>query len=514
MSKKNHQSQKEELYVRKNNSLRGFVLSFFIFFYFIGFSANHHRFDSSLLVIQRENINLRLDLAKEKLLKKKALEPQNSAIEYLLHFNAYLKLFVTEDERYYKDYITAKNNALEHFDQLSDTSPFKKFAQSEIYFYSATLLARNGEFYNSALEIRKAWNLIVENSQLFPTFLPNNKTRGVLKIYLSKIPDNYDWIIRILGFDGDLNHGLRLLQTLSNHQSDTSYLGVIAQEASYLYSFSLLHAAKNPVKSWSVMLKCTQDYRENLLSNYFRGSMALKLNKNSIALKTLMNRPHHFTYEPFHLMSYYLGVSKLYKTDSSAVLELKSFIHNYKGESYLKSAYEKLSWFYVINGDENQASYYKKKIAYVGKAINNEDKQASRYTQKVNPHRIILKSRLLYDGGYYNEAYDLLNSFKVRQLTSSNEKAEFCYRKGRVLQKLGLIDRALIMYEACSLYAIQSKEYYGAYACLYLGDYYSKEGSSDLAIKFYMRSMSYSKNQEYVDSIHSRAKAGLKKLEQ
>jgi tetratricopeptide (TPR) repeat protein len=241
--------------------------------------------------------------------------------------------------------------------------------------------------------------------------------------------------------------------------------------------------------------------------------MALKLNKNSIALKTLMNRPHHFTYEPFHLMSYYLGVSKLYKTDSSAVLELKSFIHNYKGESYLKSAYEKLSWFYVINGDENQASYYKKKIAYVGKAINNEDKQASRYTQKVNPHRIILKSRLLYDGGYYNEAYDLLNSFKVRQLTSSNEKAEFCYRKGRVLQKLGLIDRALIMYEACSLYAIQSKEYYGAYACLYLGDYYSKEGSSDLAIKFYTRSMSYSKNQEYVDSIHSRAKAGLKKLE-
>ena len=513
MSKKNHQSPKEELYVRKSSSLRGLFLSFFILFYFVGLSVNYFRFDSSLLVIQRDNINLRLDLSKEKLLKQKELEPQNSAIEYLLHFNAYLKLFVTEDEQYYEDYIFAKNNALEHFDQLSDTSPFKKFAQSEIHFYSATLLARHGEFYNSALEIRKAWNLIVENSQLFPKFLPNNKTRGVLKIYLSTIPDNYDWIIRMLGFDGDLNHGLRLLQLLSNHQSDTNYLRVIAQEASYLYAFSLLHAAKNPVKSWSVMLKCTQDYKENLLSNYFRGSMALKLNKNRIALKTLTNRPHHYTYEPFYLMSYYLGVSKLYKTDSSAVLELKSFIHNYKGKSYLKSAYEKLSWFYVINGDENQASYYKEKITYVGKAINNEDKQALRYTQKVNPHPIILKSRLLYDGGYYNKAYDLLNSFKVRQLTSSNEKAEFCYRKGRVLEKLGLTDRALIMYEACSLYAVNSKDYYGAYACLYLADHHTKERNSDLAKRFYTRAMSYSKNQEYVDLIHSRAKAGLKQLE-
>ena len=512
MSKKKHQSQKEELFVRKNKSLRGNFLLFFLCFYFLGHSANHFRFDSSLLVIQRENINLQLDLAKEKLRQKKALVAQNSAIEYLLHFNAYLKLFVTEDKRYNQDYISAKNNALSHFNQLSDTSPFKKFAQSEIYFYAATLLARQGEFYNAALEIRKAWNLIEENTRLFPNFLPNNKTRGILKIYLSTVPDHYDWIIRILGFDGDLNHGLRLLQTLSNHQSDTTYLSAIAQEASYLYAYSLLQAGKNPVKSWSVMLKCTQDYRENLLSNYFRGSMALKLNKNKIALKTLSNRPSNNSYESFHLMSYYLGVSKLYSLDTTALVELKLFTTNFKGENYLKSSYEKLSWICVIMGDESEANRYRKKIDYVGKSINNEDKRASRYAKKVSPHPIILKSRLLYDGGYYDEAYKLLNRYKVRQLKSLNQKTEFCYRKGRVLEKLGLMDRALIMYEACSLYAVNSEEYYGAYACLYLGDYHAKEGNNDLAIKFYSRAITYSKNQEYVDSINIRAKAGLKQL--
>lgn len=512
MLKKKYKSQKEELFARKNRFLRGYILLFFLSLYFLGYSTNHFSFNSLLLAIQRENIKLQLDLAKEKLLHQKVLDSQNSAIEYLLHFNAYLKLFVTEDKRYDQDYINAKNNALSHFNQLSDTSPFKKFAQSEIYFYAATLLARQGEFYNSAKEIRKAWNLIEENNRLFPNFLPNNKTRGVLKIYLSTVPDHFDWIIRILGFDGNLNHGLRLLQTLSNHQSDTTYLSAIAKEASYLYAYSLLKASKNSVKSWSVMLKCTKDYRENLLSNYFRGTMALKLNKNKIALNTLSNRPSHDSYEPFHLMSYYLGLSKLYNLDTSALVELKLFTANYKGENYLKSTYEKLSWVYVIKGDENQANRYRKKIDYVGKAVITEDKRASRYAKKVNPHPIILKSRLLYDGGYYNEAYELLNRYKVRQLKSLNHKTEFCYRKGRVLEKLGLMDRALIMYEACSLYAVNSEEYYGAYACLYLGDYHAKEGNNDLAIKFYSSATTYSKNQEYVDSINSRAKAGLKQL--
>ena len=512
MSKKNRQSQKEELFVRKSNSTRGLSLTLILLFYLSGLSANYFKIDSSLQVIQKENIKLRLEFAKGNLLQQKDLNPRNSAVEYLLHFNAYLKVFIAEDQHFYKDYVHAKNSALNHYNQLPDSSPFKRFAQSEIHFYSATLLARQGEYYNSALEVRKAWNLIEENHQLFPNFLPNNKTRGVLKIYLSTIPENYDWIIRILGFEGDLNHGLRLLQTLSKHESDENYLSPIAQEASYLYSFSLLHAAKNPVRSWNVMLKCTQDYKENLLSNYFRSSMALKLNKNDIAFKTLTSRPYGSTYEPFHLLSYYLGVSKLHQGDSSAIIDLKFFIDHYRGKSFLKSAYQKISWFYILRGDYHKADLYKKKINYIGKANNNEDKQASRYVNKENPHPVILKSRLLYDGGYYKKAYDLLHGFKVRQLTSSNDKAEFCYRKGRVLEKLGYKDRALIMYEACSLYAVKSKEYYGAYACLYLGDLYAKDNNIELATKFYNLALSFSNNTEYVDTINSRAKAGLKKL--
>jgi tetratricopeptide (TPR) repeat protein len=83
-----------------------------------------------------------------------------------------------------------------------------------------------------------------------------------------------------------------------------------------------------------------------------------------------------------------------------------------------------------------------------------------------------------------------------------------------VLEKLGLINRALIMYEACSLYAVKSKEYYGAYACLYLGDLYAKDNNIESAIKFYNRAMSFAYNEEYVDTINNRAEAGINQLQE
>jgi hypothetical protein len=73
---------------------------------------------------------------------------------------------------------------------------------------------------------------------------------------------------------------------------------------------------------------------------------------------------------------------------------LKFFIDNYEGEIFLKSAHQKISWYYILKGDYHEANLYKSKINYVGKANNNEDKQASRYVNKENPHSVTLKSRL------------------------------------------------------------------------------------------------------------------------
>jgi predicted negative regulator of RcsB-dependent stress response len=77
---------------------------------------------------------------------------------------------------------------------------------------------------------------------------------------------------------------------------------------------------------------------------------------------------------------------------------------------------------------------------------------------------------------------------------------------------LGHQEQALVFYEASTIYGKKSKEYYGPYACIFMGDIYLKQGKRTLAKQFYTRATTYSNNQEYIQTIEQRAKSGLKQL--
>ena len=510
MLKKKQQNQNEKLFV-KNNRIA--ILTFLLLFFTLnGIASNYVAFKPQIVSIQKKNIQLQLDEAHQQLTKQQLSDSKNSAIAYLRHVNGYLRYFVTEDNRDYEQYKTSENTALLHFDKLLDSSPFKGFFKSDVYLYAATLDLRNGNFYEAAKSLRKSWNLIEENHKRFPHFKPNNKIRGILRIYLSAIPENYSWMTNLMGFDGDLNIGIALLKQLSDFKTDTTYLGVLAQESSYILANSMMQIQKHPHHAWLEMLKCTQDYKTNLLSNYFRSTMALKLNKNDIALKTLTSIPTSSSYISFPTMSYYAGLAKLYKGDPNAIYDFKFFLENYKGKHLIKSCYEKMSWHSLLSNDFEEAQHYKNEIGRYGTLIMEEDKQAQRYLRKQLPDPIILKARLLFDGGYYQSAYNTIIQTKVKALSTMDKKSEYCYRKGRILDRLGHQEQALVFYEASTIYGKKSKEYYGPYACIFMGDIYLKQGKRTLAKQFYTRATTYSNNQEYIQTIEQRAKSGLKQL--
>ena len=298
MWKKKKQNQKEELFER-NSIYKSFFLVFFFTVSLSALADNNFTFNENLRVAQFQNYELRLDKASSILEDEAVIDPANSCVLYLQHSNAFLKAFVSEEQADYTAYRKVQDNALLHFDKLPEDSPYKKFAQSEIYFYSATLKAKFDELYGAARDINRANTLIEANYKKFPNFLPNSKTRGIIKVYLSTVPDNYSWVIRMLGIKGNLNQGLALLKSLSRHKSDSTILDGIAKEAAYLYSFSLLHVAKQPITAWSETLKCTGDYKTNLTSNFFRSNIAMKLNKNETAIQVLEARPMNAEYSRF-----------------------------------------------------------------------------------------------------------------------------------------------------------------------------------------------------------------------
>ena len=55
------------------------------------------------------------------------------------------------------------------------------------------------------------------------------------------------------------------------------------------------------------------------------------------------------------------------------------------------------------------------------------------------------------------------------------------------------------------------KEYYGAYASIYLGDYYLSLQDKDRAIEHYQQALSFKRNREYTESIEHRATIGIER---
>ncbi|MDG2454744.1 MAG: hypothetical protein P8N47_02945 [Bacteroidia bacterium] len=511
MWKKKKQNQREEQFAR--NRLLRFSFSFFLALYTLaGYASHTFYFNKNLIAAQKQNYELRLKQARSILMDEQSIDKENSATHYLLHFNAFMKAFVTEEQGDYAAYRKVQDAALLHFDALPDSLAFKRLAQSDAYFFSATLKAKFEEFYGAARDVNRANTLINENHRLFPNFLPNNRTRGIINVYLSTVPDNYAWVVKMLGIDGDMRQGLDLLKELAHAAQDTGYMNLFAREAAYLYSFSLMHVAKNPAKAWSETLRCTNDYTTNLTSAYFRGAMAGKLNKNETAISILERRPASDEYEQFYFLDYLLGTAKLNRLDSTSIIGLNQFYSHYKGRNYIKSCLQKMSWYYTLSGDTAKALGYQALIYDKGYKLNGDDKQATLYAAKVLPNSELLQTRLLYDGGYTKEASLVLYAVNYKRLASRQLKAEYCYRKGRILEKEGKMEDALTLYEACTLFGIDSKEYYAAYASIYLGDYYLHQGYYAKAKKFYQRALSFKSNREYKGSIEQRSKVGLSKL--
>jgi tetratricopeptide (TPR) repeat protein len=207
-----------------------------------------------------------------------------------------------------------------------------------------------------------------------------------------------------------------------------------------------------------------------------------------------------------------LGLAKLNSFDSSAIEEFDVYIKNFEGRNYVKSCLQKMSWYYVLQGNLSKARELQMLIKTKSKSVNEEDRLADQYALKPLPNSDLLKMRLLYDGGDFTGAANAAKAINPKTLANSNLKAEFCYRQGRIYEKMGNNKVALKYYEACSLFAKNSTEYYGAYACIYLGDYYLELKEMDNAERFYQQALKFEKNKEYIESIEQRAKAGLKKI--
>jgi hypothetical protein len=463
--------------------------------------------------------SLKLDKGQLLLNQEKERNPTNN-IPYLLeNYIYFFKLFIGEEEAEFNKLEDLKDEIIDRLKEGDENSPYYRYCLAQVHLQWAFARLKFKEYFTATVEINKAYRLLEKNNEEYPEFLPNLINLGLLHTLIGTIPDSYNWVKKIVGIEGTISQGTEEILTVLEASIKGDIHSVYKAECLFYLSFIKLNLSTDKEKSveYIEMIKNDQNdstsYKNNPLLIYAMSRIYMSNGLNDQAIEILIHRPREKEFYPFYYLDYLTGLAKLQRLDKDAVGYLFSYVLNFKGANYIKAGYQKIAWYYLVNNDQEKYREFIAKTLDYGKEIVDADKQAKREAeQNTMPNYILLKSRLLFDGGYYDRAiFELTDQLSGQQL-SEKDVLEQNYRIGRVYDEWGKANLAIPYYEKTIVKGYESEYYYAANSALKLGMIYERQGEDIKAISFYKQAMSM-ENKEYKNSIDQKAKAGINRIE-
>ncbi len=459
-----------------------------------------------------EIISLRFDDAKVLIDNEKKVNPDNLYPQYLEFYIDFLKAFISEDEDVYEQLEDSKDNVIKKLESLPDNNPYKRYLIGNVRLQYAMAGTKFGDYFSSALDIRRSFLLLKKNIQQFPGFKLQYATMGVLHILIGMIPDKYNWILKLISLEGTVEQGMgELYQVLElcNTNEEYAYLkpGVL-----FYVAFTEMNLGLDKSKKKQLLKELESYSNDNLLLGFLRANMLMRMGKNDKAEELLLRLNSLKGYYPFYYLHYLEGETKLRKLDLDAKIQYQYFIDNFKGKNYLKDAQRKIAWSYLIEFDT--AGYLKniEKVKNTGDDFVGIDREAEKEAESNKiPNVELLKSRLLFDGGYYTKSEKILKTLNTENL-NEDEKLEVLYRLGRINQKIDNFDKAVEFFKETINKGSDSKRYFAGNAALQLGKMYENKKQYKEALYYYKLCRSLDFN-EYETSIKEKAKQGVDRVE-
>lgn len=497
------------------NTIRPFYLAFRVMLLLLivpmGVSAKFD-FNANCLKAYNAIFSLKLNTARQLIAAEKKLNPDNGIIPLLENYVDYFYLLTTDSKLEFDRLKQRKSDRLDQLEDQDSTSPYYLYAQAEVNLQWALIRGRYGEYFTAAREIKKAHGQLLDNQKMFPAFILNTKGIGLINAFLGNLPDGMlKSTLATFGIKGDLSQGIAMLDRLVETLPQSKYEAFF-EEVVFYYSFVLNDIAHSPAAYAKTMKYTAQISDASLLKAYLRALVAAKSSHNDEAINILMARPTGLVYQPFPYLDYLLGAAKLNKLDYSSATDFSRFLQLNKGVSYVKDANLHLSWVALLKGDNAAYMAFVGKVKSGGYTYQEKDKQALNEANDIAPQKILLKARLLYDGGYFSRALDMFSGLNEADFAVGRDRTEYYYRLGRILGEIGKDDEAIVKYQRAINSGKSLKYYYAANAALQVGKILERKKSWLKAKSFFNLAIQM-KNHDYESSIETQAKAGLKRID-
>ncbi|TAG14832.1 MAG: hypothetical protein EAZ35_02820 [Sphingobacteriia bacterium] len=443
-------------------------------------------------------------------LLNKSLEqnPSNLIPVLLQNYIDFYTLFLNEDPADYKKLYPLFEERVALIQKGPKSSPFYLYAQAVIRIQRAGVSVKFGNLWDAGWDFRRAYHLLKENKQLFPSFTPNDLMHGALQAAIGTVPKGYRWLVTLLGMKGSVTEGMKRVRNFTT--SNDPWAVYFFNEAAFIYPYMLYFIENKKAAALAFAQQKKLDLVNNHLHAYMAAHLALNEKVVELSKSIITNRNKSGDYLKLSTWDFQMGYAKLYHLDiEDAKKYFELFVEEFKGQFYVKDVYQKISWCYYLQGNIKEAEQARLKIISKGSTEADADKKALKDAKSNTwPNLLLLKARLLNDGGYHTEALKLLAGKTDSNFEKSADKLEFTYRVARIYDDLNRKEEAIKTYLIAIRLGEKRKEYFAARAALQIAQIYENEGQLALAIQYYLQCLAM-EDHEYKDSLDQRAKAGI-----
>ncbi len=453
--------------------------------------------------------------ANQILTNEKKLHPDNLIPLYIESEMDFLHSFISEDE-VILDKLKKNNEArIDLIEKNKEHSPYSRLLIGEMYIQMAIARVKFEEFIGTMYDTRKAYKILTENKTLYPDFKPNLRGIGIIHTVIGAIPKNYQWIVNLLGMDGSIKQGFSELKQLL--AATYSHPELSWEREDIIVILTFLEVSLEKDKNKDILRKRfynINDLDEKPMLQFAKSVFHLACSENDSIISLLENRKQIPNAYQIDYLNYMEGTARLNNLDFSAEKSFLLYVNNYKGKSFINSAWQRLAWCRLLQGDIRGYQTYINHCLENTKinTLSDEDSQATKEAQtKEVPNIPLLRSRVLFDGGYYIRSLNEIAGKPMSAFPKLRDQLEFTYRLARIFDKTGKKDKAEQYYIQTLNNGDMKPYYFAANSALMLGLLKEEAGDTVVALDYFKKCLAM-RNHEYQNSIDQKAKAGINRL--
>ncbi|MBK8548675.1 MAG: hypothetical protein IPL63_15370 [Saprospiraceae bacterium] len=468
-------------------------------------NKNYFQINQHVLNIQNKTTHLLINEAIKDISERKIKEPNNKIYDYLESYTWFFTLFILEQEDQYVKALSKKKKLLQNIQSGDKNSPYYLFCQAEILLQWATIHLKFNDKTKAAYDVYEAYQLLSENKKKFPDFLENNKSLSIIHALAQSLPS---WVQKLSGIKGSISLGTQQIESLVKNLHKYP---LFKEEILSIYVYILFYTKHEKEKAYQIVKNYKLADPNNPLLIFLSATITHKTGRNDEAIRILESRKKISGQLPFYYLDFLYGKYKLCRLDKDADIHMLQFVHHFEGRHYIKEAYQKLYWYELIfKKDVNKQKLYFEKIKNKGNSLIDEDIQALSETKTPEVDPILLKARLLYDGGYYSTSQNLLiNTSSI--YFAKKDLEEYNYRIAKNADALNQNALAIVYYKN-TISMSTGKKYFACSAALSLGLIYEKDKKYRNAREYLNKCLSLHP-EGYSTSLHQKAKTVLARIQ-